>query len=97
MLSKIAATLLIGLPHCMAMRRGIAAGYKMLELAFDIREQSRGAEAKQRGRQPVVAQFLLDQDQIRERLLRGTDAAGRLESDLNAGTLGIVADGARHH
>ena len=54
MVSKISATLLIRLSHGVAMRRGIAAGHKMLELTFNVGQQARGAEAQEIRRQALA-------------------------------------------
>src|SRR5260370_30739089 len=80
----------------MAVRRGVAPGQEMLELALDVGEQARRAEAKQLRPQPPLAQLFLHHDEPLERLLRLADAAGWLEPHRIARPLVVVADLARH-
>src|SRR5687767_13823081 len=83
--------------HWMSVRSGISPGHEMLELPLDIREERARAEAEEIGAQPAVAQLLLHQIEVLERLLRRADAAGRLESDRIAAPLVVLANHARHH
>ena len=69
----------------------------MFELALDVGEQRRRAEAEQVRLQPVVAELLLYQRQIGQRILGGGDAPGGLVADDMAGHFAIIADGAQHH
>src|SRR5881409_848353 len=82
--------------HGMVMRRGIAPGHKVLELALDVGEQRRGTEPEQTGPQPALAQLFLHEDEPVERLFRLADPPRRLEPDGASGALVIVADLPRH-
>src|SRR5579862_7892483 len=74
----------------------ISSGDVVLKLPLDVAEQSAGAKAKHFGAHPGLAQFFFDQGEPVERLLRGANAAGRLEAYGHAGLLCIFADGAKH-
>src|SRR4029077_14272477 len=65
--------------HGVMVRRRIAAGDEMLELAFDIGEQRRSAEAGQGRAEATVPQLFLHQDEPFERLPGLADPARRLE------------------
>src|SRR5712691_2373803 len=93
--SKISETVVMSY-HGMVMRRGIAPGHKVLELALDVGEQRRGTEPEQTGPQPALAQLFLHEDEPVERLFRLADPASRLEPDGVSGALVIVADLSRH-
>src|SRR5688572_6420025 len=79
--------------HRVAVERRVAAGDVVLELALDVGEQAAGAEAEEGRLHPVATELLAHEDQPGERILGGGDAAGRLEADLEAGALPVVADG----
>ena len=70
---------------------------EVLELPLDVGEQRARAEPEQVGAQPAVAQLFLHQIQVLERILRGANAAGRLEADRVAGLLEVLADHPAHH
>src|SRR5919106_2298995 len=74
----------------------VAAGGSVLVLHEQVVEQRRGADAEAVGGQPVVAERLLDQHELVDRLLAGADAAGRLEADDAAGAVGVVAHRLEH-
>src|SRR5207247_4359682 len=71
---------------------GVSPGHEVVELAFDVGEQTRGAEAEQLRLEPAVPQLLLHQDEPLQRRLGAADAAGRLEAYRVAGTLVVIAD-----
>src|SRR5256885_4377017 len=93
--SKISETVVMSY-HGMVMRRGIAPGHKVLELALDVGEQRRGTEPEQTGPQPALAQLFLHEDEPVERLFRLADPARRLEPARASRALVIVADLSRH-
>src|SRR5712692_6535631 len=82
--------------HRVMVRRRIAPGHEVLELALDVGEQRRGTEPEQIGAQPALAQLFLHQYEPVERLFRLADPARRLEPDGVTGALVIVADLSRH-
>src|SRR5438034_10415748 len=82
--------------HRVMVRRRVAPGHEMLELALDVGEQRRGTEPEQIGPQPALAQLFLHEDEPVERLFRLADPARRLEPDGASGALVIVADLPRH-
>src|SRR5919198_3223728 len=75
----------------------VAAGVSVLVLHEQVVEQRRGADAEAVGRQPGVAQCLLDQHELVDRLLGRAHPARRLHADLVTGAPGVVADGLEHH
>src|SRR5881296_954192 len=93
--SKISVTVVMSY-HGMVMRRRVAPGHEVLELALDVGEQRRGTEPEQTGPQPALAQLFLHKDEPVERLFRLADPARRLEPDGASGALVIVADLSRH-
>src|SRR6266702_5471938 len=95
MVSKISETVVMSY-HGMVMRRGIAPGHEVLELALDVGEQRRGTEPEQIGPQPALAQLFLHQDEPVERQFLLADPARRLEPDGVSGALVIVSDLPRH-
>src|SRR5438093_10784554 len=80
----------------MAMGRRITSGDEMLELALDVGEQARGAEAEQVRLEPTVAQLLLHKNEPLQGRLGAPHAAGRLEAGRVPGALTIVADHPGH-
>jgi len=76
---------------------GVYAGHVVLKLALDVGQQRAGPQPEQARVQPVIAQLLFHQDHPVQGLLGRADAARRLEADLNAGALGVVADRTAHH
>src|ERR1035437_10906106 len=70
--------------HRVAVRRGIASGRVMAELALDVAEQRARADAEEVVLHPLQAELFLHQDQPGQRVLGGAQAAGRLEADLEA-------------
>ena len=82
--------------HRVAVIGRIVPGQMVLELALDVGQQARGAEAEQLGLQPWPAELFLHQHQPVERGFCRGNAAGRLEADEIAGFLEIGADGAHH-
>src|ERR671917_975877 len=71
----------------------VAAGASVLVLHEQVVEQRRGADAEAVGRQPLVAERLLDEDELVDRLLARADAARGLEADDLAGAVDVVAHG----
>src|SRR5918992_3747578 len=74
----------------------VAARGPVLVLHEQVVEQRRGADAEAIRRQPVVAQRLLDQHELVDRLLAGADAAGGLEADDLARAVDVVAHRLEH-
>src|SRR3546814_8193354 len=68
----------------------------VFELAFDVGQQARCADAEQVRLHPLDAQLFLHQHEVLQCRLGRTDPAGRFEADLEAGALGELADGAHH-
>src|SRR5262245_24594832 len=69
----------------------VRAGLLFLELHQHVVEQRGGAEAEEVGGEPVVAQRLLDEAEVVERLLGGPDAACGLHPDALAGAVVEIA------
>src|SRR5215207_38352 len=67
----------------------VAAGGPVLVLHEQVVEQRRGADAEAVGREPGVAERLLDEHELVDRLLGGAHAARRLHADLAAGAPGV--------
>src|SRR5207253_5860420 len=82
--------------HRVAVRRRVAPGHEVLELALDVGEQARGAEAEPVRREPTVAQLLFHQNEPLQGRFGAPNAAGRLEADRVAGALVVVADHPGH-
>src|SRR6202011_463579 len=75
----------------------IHAGAFFLDLHQHIVEQGRSTEPESLRRHPVGAQRFIEDDQVRDRLLRRADAAGWLEADGAPGLAHEVADRLHHH
>src|SRR5215218_3541990 len=75
----------------------VAARGSVLVLHEQVVEQRRGADAEPAGREPLVAERLLDEDELVDRLLARAHAAGGLEADHLAGAVDVVAHGLEHH
>ena len=58
-----------GLSHRVAVGGGIGAGDVVFQLALDIAQQAGGPKAEQIGVQPGLAQLILDQRQVNQRVL----------------------------
>src|SRR3989441_9014582 len=82
--------------HRVAVRRRVAPGHEVLQLALDVGKQAGGAEPEQLCLEPAVPQLLLHQDEPLQRRLGAADAARRLEADRVAGTLVVIADHPGH-
>src|SRR5713101_1266302 len=95
MVSKISETVVMSY-HRVVVRRRVPPRHEVLELALDVGEQCRGAEPKQIGPQPAIAELFLHQDEPVERLFGLADPARRLEPDGVTGALVVVADLPRH-
>src|SRR5918998_2586752 len=74
----------------------VATGGPVLVLHEQVVEQRRGADPESIRRQPLVAQRLLDQHELVDRLLTGAHAARGLEADHAAGAADVVAHGLEH-
>src|SRR3982075_1423559 len=82
--------------HGMTVRRRIAPGDEMLQLSLDVGEQRARPEAEEIGLQPAVAELVLHEVEILERVLGRTDPAGRLVAYGVARLLEILADHPHH-
>src|SRR5881409_805432 len=96
MVSKTSETVVMSY-HRVMVRRRITSGDEVLELALDVGEQARRADAEQVGGEPAIAQLFLHQDLPLQRGLGGPDPARRLEPYGVAGALVIIADHPGHH
>src|SRR5215467_2940800 len=59
----------------------VDAGLLLADLHQHVVEQRRRAEAEEVGRHPVTAERLVEDAEVLDRLLGGTDPTGRLHSD----------------
>src|ERR1700730_8934892 len=75
----------------------VAAGGVMLQLPFDVVQESTGSEAEKIGFHPGESEFFLPQCQPLRGLFRHADSTGRLEATRHSGFLRILANGSRHH
>src|SRR3954447_13501662 len=73
------------------LRALIAARVPVLVLHQQVVQERRRADAEAVGRQPRLAQRLVDEDKLVDRLLGRAHAAGRLHADLAAGAPRVVA------
>src|SRR5688500_6922337 len=94
--SKISA-IVMALAHGVAEVGGVTAGGMVLELALQVGQEARRADAEELAAHPGVAQLFLHQGEPVGRIPGGGDPAGRFEADAMAGALAVFADGAHHH
>src|SRR5918999_2022681 len=79
------------------LRALVAAGGPVLVLHEQVVEQRRGADPEAVRREPLVAQRLLHQHELVDRLLARAHAAGGLHPDHAPVAVHVVADGLEHH
>merc|ERR1711990_459713 len=82
--------------HGEVVYRGVSSGYVMIELSFDVGQQSRGAETKEIRLRPFDTQFLFHQDEPEESVFRRADATRGLESHFETGPLEVLSDSSAH-
>src|SRR2546423_12590067 len=75
----------------------VRAGLLLAELHEDVVDEARRTEAIEVRREPVRAERLVYLHEVLDRVLRGSDSAGRLHSDLASGLLVHVANRFEHH
>src|ERR1700722_3775584 len=83
--------------HRVAVGGRIAPGRIMVELTLDVGKKAARADAEEIGLHPRHAELLLHEDKPGERILGRAQAACRLEPDVNAGALTIIAERPEHH
>src|SRR6478609_1684316 len=82
--------------HCVAVRGRIAAGRVMVELTLDVGEKAARPDPEEIRLHPLDAKLLLHEDEPSQRVLGRAQAPRRLEADVDAGPLAIIAQGAKH-
>src|SRR6202046_331630 len=83
--------------HRVAVRGRIAAGRIMVELTLDVGQKAARPDAEEIGLHPLHAELLSHENKPGERILGGAQAPRRLEADVDAGALAIIAQGPQHH
>ncbi len=69
----------------------------MFKLPLDISQHTACTKAKHFCAEPCRSEFFFDHGEPVERLFRGTDAAGRLESNGHSCLLGVLTDRPNHY
>src|SRR5260370_5283155 len=75
----------------------ISARALFLDLHEHVVEQGGRTEPEARGRHPLCSERLVQDDQVRDRLLRGSNASSRLEAHVPACLADDIADRLHHH
>src|SRR5580658_11078000 len=83
--------------HRVAMGGRIAPGRVVVELPLDVGQKAARADAEEVRLHPWRAELLPHQDEPGERVLGGAQAARRLEADVDADALAIIAERPYHH